>query len=117
MFARMLSSMKTQDRTPRIGVSPLRILLGLSVLAVAVYGTLTVWERHILVGRNPRASQFVEEIQRGSIVDQAVTLARSEGANVAYVGGNVVVLFPRELPVLVDVVSGKVVSATVVQRD
>lgn len=95
----------------------MRVLLVLAVLAVTAYGALTAWERHILVGRNPRASQFAQAIQRGSIVDQAVTLARSEGANVAFVGGNVIVLFPHELPIEVDVVAGKVVSATVVQRD
>lgn len=117
MLARMLSAMRTRDRTPRKGVSPLRILLVLAVLAVAADGVLTAWERHILVGRNPRASQFSREIQRGSIVDRAVTPARAEGANVAFVAGNVIVLFPHELPVEVDVVAGKVVSATVVQRD
>ena len=89
----------------------------LAVLAVVAYGALAAWERHILAGRNPRASQFAEELQRGSIVDQAVALARSKGANVAFVGGNVIVLFPHEVPVEVDVVAGKVVSATVVQRD
>ena len=117
MFARMLPNMKMQGRMPRTGVSPLRILLVVAVLAVAAYGALTVWERHILLGRNPRASQFAKDLQSGAIADQAVTLARSEGANVAFVGGNVIVLFPHELPVEVDVVAGKVVSATVVQRD
>ena len=112
----MLPGMNARDHR-RTGISVTRVLIALAGLAVAASAMATLWDHDLQSKRNPRALRFAGEIVRGSSAEQAVVLARSEGANVAFAGSKLFVLFPHEKPVEVDLVAGRITAIVLAYPD